>query len=557
MYLNDAKSPPSELRSLLDRLAIPLLVFLASSLLYLVNLDQAPASDELYHLLAARGLLEHGEPRIADGLYTRVFAYTWLIAQLFGWLGESVVVARLPSVFIMAALNTLLFAWLRREAGLIAAVLATGLFALSPFAVAIAQFARFYAAQTFFFLAACIVVYELARQRPPTVRQLAGYGLPALAAFVVAIYLQPTTLFGIAGLGLWLLTVVGLPWLADPRVPGRRKLQAIAIGLALGLAALGLVLATGMAEDLWRRFRWTPGFLAPRADEFWFYHLFYLLYYPSLWPVIGLLCLPALAHSPRLAWFAMSIFATGFLLNSLAGPKSVRYLAYAQPFLFILFGLGLAALLPWVRRAGSAFKQQLATHLAAIGLGRYRLPQLLVWSSLLVMLLANGAFLRTAAQLADITMPPLVPQAEWQAARTAVEPLLEEAGVVVTMVELQTLYFWERYDILFSPSRLSEISDTSEFSRDHRTGRPVISTTESLARVVACTASGLFVGPVDRWRESQFIDRETADFLERELTRLELPRHLRLVVFTWDHRPDETQDEECAPIHGLLRRPVP
>ena len=58
------------------------LCFFGACLLYTINIDRFPHPDELYHILAARGLLESGEPRIAEGVYERVFAHTWLIARL-------------------------------------------------------------------------------------------------------------------------------------------------------------------------------------------------------------------------------------------------------------------------------------------------------------------------------------------------------------------------------------------------------------------------------------------------------------------------------------------
>lgn len=552
MSLSGGVRPADRGRGLGRRVALPLLVFLASSLLYLVNLDRAPHPDELYHVLAARGLLEHGEPRLAEGLYTRVFAYTWLIAQLFAGLGESLSVARLPSVLAMAALNTLLFAWLRREAGLLAAALATGLLALSPFAVSTAQFARFYGLQSLFFLAGCLAAYEAARRPWPIGWRVLGQAVSAAACLAFAAYLQPTTLLGVVGLGLWLVTAIGVPWLAAGAAPRRHKHLAVGLLLAAGALLGGVLLATGLAAELVTRYRWTPGFLAPQADEFWFYHLFYVLYYPSLWPVIGLLCLAGLAVRPRLAWFAMVVFATGFLLNSFAGSKNLRYLAYAQPFLFILFGLGLATILPGLARAGRTFKQQLDGHLGGIGLAGRRLPDILVWGAVLVVLVANAASLRTVAELADIAVPPLTPTAQWPQARPVVQPLLDEAEVVVTMAELPTLYFWERYDLLFSPSRLTELPERHEFVVDFRTGRPVIGTLDSLARVVACTTRGVFVGPLDRWREARFIDAATAAFIERELVRLDLPRAMRLVVFTWDHAPDSAATPACDAVRELL-----
>jgi hypothetical protein len=142
----------------------------------------------------------------------------------------------------------------------------------------------------------------------------------------------------------------------------------------------------------------------------------------------------------------------------------------------------------------------------------------------------------------------------WGEAKPLVEVLLAEFDVVVTMAELETLYFWERYDILFSPSRLGEIPSAGEFASDHRTGRPVISTRDSLARLVDCTASGLFIATAYRWRQPQFIDRETAAFIEQTMTRVHLPANMHLLVFSWAHTPPAEGVPACDSLHELLER---
>lgn len=549
---------PSSHRRLFDAwLPAATCIFLGSLALYAINLGRAPHPDELYHILAARGLLEHGEPRIAEGLYTRVFAFTWLVGQMFALFGESLIAARLPSIVTMAILNTILFLWLRNQAGSLAAWLAVALFALSPFTVEIAQFARFYAFQSLFFFAGCIIVYALVCQPLSVSARSIALVTAAALLFALALHTQITTLIGLLGLALWLATVLLVPWLLDPAVSARHKGRLLAIGLAACVALLGVMLATGLLAEFWHRYRSTPIFLAPRADDFWFYHAFYLIYYPSLWPIIGLLCIAALATWPRLVWFAMVVFATGFLLNSFAGAKNLRYVAYAQPFLFILFGLGLAAIVPWLQRAAAAFERQLETNLGSIGLAGRRVSEILLWGSLLFVILANAAFLRTASLLADITVPPQNPDVRWQATRPMVEPLLDEVEVVVTMVELETLYFWERYDLLFSPSRLSEMPGTGEFDADSRTGRPVISTTRSLARVVECTTSGLFVATTLRWGQPQFIDVGTMTFVKNSMTRLDLPARSQLLVFHWNGSRQAGPSPDCDQIRERLVRHDP
>jgi hypothetical protein len=85
----------------------PLLVAAFAALLYATGLGRLPHPDELYQILAAQGLAATGEPRIAEGLYTRAYAQTWLIAQSIRLLGDSLPAARLSSVLGVAAAATL------------------------------------------------------------------------------------------------------------------------------------------------------------------------------------------------------------------------------------------------------------------------------------------------------------------------------------------------------------------------------------------------------------------------------------------------------------------
>ena len=538
-------------RRFFDRMA-PLLILIASCLLYLVNLGRAPYPDELYHVLAARGLLEHGEPRIAEGLYTRGVIYTWLVSRAFVFFGETLAAARLPSLLAISVLNTLLFIWLRKEAGMRAAIIATCLFAISPFSIEIAQFSRFYSLQSLSLFVGAILLYEtVCRPRLIDPRTIAT-AIIAAACLSFAVYLQPTALFGVVGLAVWLITAIAIPWLINPKVAHRRKLLIVSIGLLVFAVLVALALSEGLVADLWYRYRWAPLWNAPTVDAFWYYHVYYLLFYPTLWPVIGLLSFAALARWPRPAWFAIVLFVTGFLLSSLAGPKSTRYLVYAQPFIFIIIGLGLAVFFPLLRRILTTLKRRLEGHLAGIGLARRRLPDVFLWGSLLIVLIMNSALIRSMTLLSGITVPPEFPPVQWAEARSTVQPLLSSVDVVVTMAELETLYFWERYDVLFSPSRLTEFSEQQEFVIDRRTGRPVISTLESVRRIVNCTARGIFVAPTRRWHLPEMIDVETRRFIVSHMLRIELPASSELMVFRWESQTPPMSNANCGVIHELL-----
>ena len=137
----------------------PLLLFVAIALVYAINLDRPPHPDELCQIIPAEGLLADRRPRIADGLYTRAMAQTWIIAASLRLFGDSLAAARLSSVLGIAGATALLFLWLRRGAGPTAAWLGALGFGLSPFAVGVAQFARIYGLQTFAFSVVCLLTY--------------------------------------------------------------------------------------------------------------------------------------------------------------------------------------------------------------------------------------------------------------------------------------------------------------------------------------------------------------------------------------------------------------
>ncbi|MEO1020500.1 MAG: hypothetical protein AAFY56_22860, partial [Pseudomonadota bacterium] len=477
------------------------LLGLASLLLYTINIERAPHHDELYHILAAEGLLATGEPSIGEaGLYWRGYPVTWLVAQSFALFEPGLTAARLPAVLFMAGLVVLLFLFLHREAGALAAWLGAGLFAISPFAIELAQFVRFYSLQTLLFFAAAWIVYTLVGSTWSTTRHLPLAGL-ALLLLGVAYNLQPTTLLGVVGLALWATGAVFLPWLADPLVPGRRKQSAFLALIAAGLALTAMIWATGILADIWQTYRSTALFNRQHADQFWYYHGWYTLLYPTLWTTSGLLAIAALIARPRLASFLLVVFITGFLLNSFAASKNMRYISYAQPFLFGFWGLSLSVLLlgagPLYDRSRAWLGQSLT--LLPVTIAR-SLATLLVIGALAFLVVTNPASLRTVALLAGLTVPPTLPPNDWPAAQPVLDPWIERVGAVVTTDELRMLYHYGRADYLLSATKFAELPETRRqpFGRDIRTDVPVIADARSLELIMQCHDSGLFIAQVLR-----------------------------------------------------------
>jgi hypothetical protein len=523
-------------------LLAPLFVGILAVALYSINLDYIPVTDELYHLLGARGFLEYGEPRIAEGVYTRTALFTAMIAGLFDYLGESIVVVRLPAVLAGGALMACMFAWTRSAAGKGAAWIATLAFLFSPFAVEICRYGRFYALHGLLFWLGAIATYAATADRSSR-RRVVALSLGAAVCFAGALYLQILTAIGLVGIVLWLIVSVAVPWFGA-LTPAKRRVALVVIGVAAPVLAL---LAFSMfGAGLLERYRWTPAWGAAGRNEFWYYHFWLVLYYPTLWPLFPLAALAALALKPRPALFSLCIFVPALLLSSFGGMKDLDYLYYAFPFLFIIWGI---AIMFVIERLWNFILEIARRGLGGLGVApRAWIVRTVVACAIGFVVLANSASVRSVAMLAGITVPPEVAPPDWAAAAEPLRPWLQEASVVLTTSDIETLYFLGDYDVLINRSRLSELPERIEFARDPRTGRPVVSTPESVDLIMDCFPDGLIVTSKHRWRVPEQLDDRIADAIVRHTVPIELPRASLIMAFRWARAPGTVLPATCAEL---------
>lgn len=518
----------------------------------LPHFDHVAHFDELYHFFAAQSWLAEGQLRVADGVYTRTPLFTIFLAQWLGLFGENLVVARLPSLIAGTALVVLVLLWTRAVAGSLAAILAALLLALDPENLQISQWGRFYTLHCLMFWLGAIGTYRLVMSPPPTFGRAVLLAAGILICFAAALYLQITTLVGLLGVALWSALALGPPWLARCS-PLSRWGIAVALALLAG-ATIWIFVETGLMTELLARYRSTPLYQAENRDAFWYYHSYLTIYYPTLWPLVALAVVIGLAYRPRPTAFCACVVAVAFVVHSFAAPKSMRYLTYVAPFLFVLWGIALAEVWPRLRR----FLEDVGTRaLAWLGLGRLGRPG--VYAALAVVLVftvvANGAFVRTAATMFNFVIPPMQRAADWAAAKAPLGPWLADADIVLTTNELSALYYLGRYDVLISKSRLSELRDGGEFSLDPRTGRPVITTPESLTLIMDCYPDGLIVADATRWGNRAQVDAAVIQLIEARAEEVELPA-AAMHAYVWRQPDDSGRAEACARLPARLGEDV-
>jgi hypothetical protein len=524
-----------------------LLLFGLALLVRLPDIDQLARFDELYTLQAAEGWMNEGVPRIANGIYDRALLYTILVAQCLKLFGDSLVVARLPAVLFGSLLAVAVFWWTDVVAGRAAAWI-SGLFvALAELSIEMSQFARFYTLHALAFWLGAIGVYALATGELAGKGRQAAVAIGAALCLLLALYLQILTLIGGVGLGLWLVGFLLWRLLIDDRY--RRYWPWVALGMIVATAAAGGIAALfdDMIASMFARYLNSPLNTVHHEGEFWFYHLHLVELYPTLWPIFPFLAIFAVAARPKPGIFAVTVFGAVFVLLAFGGQRSWRYLYFAMSFLFVVWGIALASIWHVLRDLMMSAVDRVVRPVAP------NLRSLCCWTLLIgsfaFLVLANGSPARTLLRPLGIRLgegfsagwPQVVPQ---------LQPLVRDAGVVLTSHELHTLHYLGRADILISKERLSEFSDT-EFARDPRTGMPAVSKAESLKLILSCYDNGIIVAETLKgWRAPTVIDNEVSDFVAAHTEPIELPDGAHIKAFRWDTAITEESPTACATIPG-------
>jgi hypothetical protein len=525
-------------------------LFILSILVRIPDLDQLARFDELYTLLAARGWLSDGVPRIANGIYWRAELYTIFVA---GWLklfGDNLVVARLSSVLFGSLLAVAVFLWTNAVAGRAAAWI-SGLFvALSSLSVEMSQYARFYTFHALAFWLGAVGVYTLTMQSADSARRRAAIALGTVLSLVVALYLQILTLIGIVALAPWLGVALLRTFFAQPFFAqrDRRNWQYWTVlgvlALVVGLIAAA-VLTSAHFSELLRRYLFVPLTHVHHQGDFWFYHLHLIERYPTLWPVTPFLALIAVAARPRPSLFALCVFGGAFALVSVGGQKSLRYLFFVLPFLYVVWAIALASLWTVLRDAVLAAAGWVAGHVSTGWQQPVRWG--LIAGSFAFLFLANGETARAILRPLGVHLGEGF-SAAWPAAVPELKGLVDGADVVLTSHELHMLYYLDRADIVVTKERLDDFAG-KDFERDPRTGLPVISRPESLALILDCYRNGVLVtDTLKGWRAPTVIDDATADVIARHLIAIDLPSQTHIKAFYWQTPADEERPAACASL---------
>jgi hypothetical protein len=511
-----------------------LLISLSVTILYSLT-DGSPLFwDEYYHLLAARSWAENGTLAVGDGVYGRGAWLSVIVGRLFRSFGESIFIARLPGALALSTWALAVFLFVRGEVGRIPAWIASLALCLSPVVMINSVMVRFYGFAGLSFWVGCACAFLAASKSRPLTRRL-PFGLIALVTLRLTFEITPLARLWIACLMLWLLGV-GLFEAAR----SRRRLEILGGAILIGVIAGIWAFQTGWLTDLWHSYRSVPGWALDRGRDIRWYENLIRGDYPTLWTLLPLAAMLTLVRHPRVGTLSVTVFGVGVILLSLGGAKAGRYFIPILPFFFVLWGTAVAQLIAPLQTLLSSVVSPFRSPSVPSSVPRLAERGLMALVFAFV-LLTNPGFSRVRHMLRDDAVSLYrgpwgigVSVRSWELTARVLRPLMRESDIVVTSNSVQTLYHIGDYDFAMRPTVISEVRPREDFGMDLRTGRPAISTVESLNQLVTTHTHGLVFG--ERWRWNHPVEgftQEVTDYVMATMEQVPLDEDLGVIAFRW------------------------
>lgn len=519
------------------------LILLAAVASRVIALNQAGFYDEYYHILAARQWLADGTlGSELNGTYGRAIGFTFLVRESIRAFGDSLVAARLPALLAGVLWPAVVYIGIRnidvRRSG---ALIAAALMIFDPMLLGLSQVARFYTLHGLLYWIGVFGAYSATRRTgSPRWRTLSG--LLAVAGFAGAFHLQLITLIGFGAVATGLVAA-NFSRILERIGSSRHDYRAwLGGGLIAVVGVVAVWLGHGTLVSWWHRFNSAPLWLVESGSSFRFYHWQLQANYPLFWGLFPLACVIAGIRHFRLAIMCAVALGVIIVTSSAAASQHFRYIAYALPFLFIIWGQALSEIVPWLlslsRRAAKQFW------------GR-------PWATVpFTIVIISFAALNTPAWIKTVrAIRPWNPTAPystwtWPAAGKELESQIGPETIIVSSAGPQVLYHIGRLDFNVGQTEFAAGEQDIEFSRDRRIGRRVISTVESFERIVDCFADGVFITRNVHWRQSWAVNEDLADWIVANLDKVTSTEDSSLRVYRWTTHGMTVGAPDCPTAHS-------
>jgi len=525
--------------------AVVIVVAFAAAMLGSRN-NPLPNSDEIYHLLAASSLIESGDFSIGSGSYERASLYTRYVAIGYQLFGQSLMAAKIVTGAAFAMLIGSIFLSLNRRIGVGTSLLCSVLFMLAPHSLEIATTVRFYIPHALLFWMGAWSLYRIVTESGNRF----VFAALASVSLILAYHLQPVTAVGVLAIAVWATL-----FLANKAIRSgiSRKHLLVIVGVLSGVLVSVLVAAylSGAMESLWAKYNhaapWNKG------SRLQYYYWMMTKDYNPFWGLLPLFSILALYRAPKVAGFAITVFAVSFILQSFAGMKEDRYIYYALPFFFVVVSIGLVTVYEFLGGTAAVLRQ----HFPFLTLERsVFLGRLMSIGVLAFLVVSNLGYVSSAKDLFSGNTKREQPR--WDLLESEYGDSLKSAAVLMTNSSNHSLYVLERTPIAIGFNRLVTGSmDGAEFSRDKRTDAILISKPSSIELVVDCFPNGFLVAEDRQWLSSSStgITDELLPIVQDRMDRVEIPEDWEMKLFRWsrsDTDVDTSDSKDCLPLIKMV-----
>jgi hypothetical protein len=505
--------------------------------------------DEFYHFLAARSWAADGTLAIGDGVYNRAWLITKAVGVAFVLFGESETVARIVPAAGGVAWLLVVFLWTRLFMGRIIAWIAVLLLLFSAEFLNLSVFIRFYTWHSFFVFLGFSLVTVLLYTSVTGVYRLV-FGILAILSFAVAFHLQYSTLIAIAGIVTW-LAVTHFCMILSYFKRLVRNPAIFSLAVILTVAAVGVIYASGLAQQLWTIYTHTALW---NVNAIQTYHWFFHAGYPSLWAVFPIATIVAATYRPPFGLACVIIFSVAFFLHTFGGMREIRYLSHALPFFFIIGAIMITLISQRVyREIRNLDMLYLNGGLAKRGL------LMVVWVIIFVLtaplFITNTAGMKSAIAIVGNPTNNFHQGTDWSDFNLDLKQIANGVDVVVVTYCVAGFYYLGDIDFVLSRTIMLETDTRDEFGYDGRLGRQVISEAESFKLIMDCHASGIIV--VDQLRWDNLSTGDDAEIIQLIKTHMKPVTNLNtdsVRVFMWEQEDfqDDNKPPACSVIQPIL-----
>ena len=302
-------------------------------------------TDEIYHVIAARSILDQGEPIFPNGkAYDRALPFTYVVAGFFKYFGISELTARLPSIIFGSLLLIVIFWTVKQWFGRLPAIISLSIMSFSPHIVELSRWCRMYSAfQLFYFMSLiCFFIgFEPIstkinqHKRKNIVAHIENrygvnlfYLLVFMVLFIISFRLHLLTLTLVPGI----LCYIFICFLGDLTEKGFILAVKTKYFLFLAIAtfsAVGILLYdSSLINKFIRYFDHMPIWLRDATFSYKYYIWFFLENYPALFIILPISAFTIIKWGRKIGLYLVLALIVPLTVFSFLAWKDQRYIAH-------------------------------------------------------------------------------------------------------------------------------------------------------------------------------------------------------------------------------------